>query len=101
MKVRAKFHCQSVEHFQSGPTPTQRYVWSDGKNTLEPDGKYTWPRTFRFVAQYDPDLPEDQRYAQATPSGELRISVDNPNVIFEPGKSYYLDFVPVEPQKKE
>lgn len=71
--VRAKFRCTSVETFQAGAA-----------------------RTFRFAAEYDADLPEDQRYARYTPSGELRITVDNPNVDFEPGKSYYLDFTPVE-----
>ena len=70
--VRAKFRCNSVETFQSGM------------------------RTFRFGAEYDADQPEDQRYARYTPSGELRITVDNSNVSFEPGQSYYLDFTPVE-----
>lgn len=71
--VRAKFRCSSVETFQAGGT-----------------------RVFRFAAEYDADLPEDQRYARYTPSGELRITVDNPAVLFEPGCSYYLDFTPVE-----
>ena len=74
MTVRAKFRCMSVETFaHAGGT-----------------------RTFRFSAEYDTTVPEDQRYAKYTPSGELRISVDNPAVAFEPGTSYYLDFRPVE-----
>lgn len=72
MTVRAKFRCTSVETFAAGT------------------------RTFRFSAEYDTSVPEDQRYARYTPSGELRLAVDNPNVSFEPGISYYLDFTPVE-----
>lgn len=73
MTVRAKFRCSSVETFAPAGT-----------------------RTFRFAAEYDTTVPEDQRYAKYTPSGELRIAVDNPAVEFEPGRSYYLDFTPVE-----
>ena len=76
MSVRAKFCCQSVECHTSEHT--------------------SGPRTYRFAAQYDPNVPEDVRYAKYTPVGELRIKVDNPVVSFEPGKSYYLDFTPVE-----
>ncbi len=48
-------------------------------------------------AVYSEDIQsEDGRFTQATPWGELRMNVDNPNaaVQFEPGKSYYLDFTP-------
>jgi len=47
--------------------------------------------------QYDPDLPEDQKFAKATPSGELRMDVDNPKALEElsMGRVFYLDFVPV------
>ncbi|MBT2418376.1 hypothetical protein J7F01_41080 [Streptomyces sp. ISL-22] len=48
------------------------------------------------MAMYDPEPPEDQRYAKATPSGSLTIAVDNPAVIFEPGKQYHLDFTPAD-----
>jgi len=39
---------------------------------------------------------EDGRFTKATPWGELRMNVDNPDaaVQFEPGKSYYVDFTP-------
>jgi len=92
--VRAKFRCSSVEQSSSDPTEVQRY--NPASREVEPSGQITWPRTFRFTAVYDPDVPEDVRYAQATPVGELRIQVDNPSVIFEPGRSYYLDFTPVD-----
>lgn len=72
--VRAKFRCNSIETFAQN------------------SGQHV----YRFSAEYDADLPEDQRYARYTPSGEVRITVDNPNVTFEPGTSYYLDFTPVE-----
>ena len=75
MAVRAKFRCNSVEQF---------------------DTTGSGMRSFRFSAVYDDGVPENERYAKYTPSGELRIAVDNPNVTFEPGKSYYLDFSSVE-----
>lgn len=90
--VRAKFFCNTVEQATSEPVEAQKW---DGKNMV-PSGEKTWPRTYRFTAQYDQSIPEDQRYAKASPSGELRIKVDNPYVTFEPGRQYYLDFTPVE-----
>ena len=63
---------------------------------MEPSGQLTWPRTYRFSAVTDSSTPENERFAQATPIGELRIQVDNPAVIFEPGSSYYLDFTPAD-----
>lgn len=53
-------------------------------------------RTYKFAAIYDPNLPEDQAYAKATPTGTLEITVDNPSVQFDLSKSYYLDLTPVE-----
>ena len=51
---------------------------------------------FKFSAQYDPSIPEDQRFAQASPSGEMKIMVDNPPVVEfwkgMLGKQFYLDF---------
>lgn len=51
-------------------------------------------RTLVFRAEYDPDLPEDQSYSKATPTGEIRMQVDNPQALqqFELGKAYYVDF---------
>lgn len=50
--------------------------------------------TLIFRAEYDPDLPEDQSYAKATPSGEIVMTVDNPAALaqFELGKAIYVDF---------
>ncbi len=55
-------------------------------------------RTIKLSAVYDQSIPEDQRFAQATPSGELTIYVNNPAAIEQLpiGKSFYLDLVPVE-----
>lgn len=91
MTVRAKFYCQTMESAYTQPVESTR--WSAGK--AEPSGEFSWPRTFRFNAQYDATIPEDVRYAKASPVGELRIQVDNPAVSFTPGKSYYLDFTEV------
>jgi hypothetical protein len=69
------------------------------KFTCQSETKHAWNpavRGFKFSAAYDPDIPEDQRYAKATPTGNLEITVDNPNVNFEIGKSYYLDITPVD-----
>ncbi len=76
MAVRAKFRCTAEIHNR----------WSADNVT----------RSYEFQAMYDPDAPEDQRYAKATPTGKLTIAVDNPAVTFEPGKSYYLDFIEAE-----
>lgn len=81
--VRAKFRCGSLETYAPA-------------DIGDPQG----PRTYRFQAAYDASTPEDQRYAKYTPSGELRITVDNPAVVFEPGRQYYLDFTPVEDPKE-
>ncbi|MEU1275344.1 hypothetical protein [Streptomyces sp. NPDC005799] len=92
MPVRAKFLCRSVEQTSPEPVDVMRY----DSGSPEPTGEKTWPRTFRFNAVYDTSIPEDQRYAKYTPSGELKIQVDNPAVSFEPGKQYYLDFTPAD-----
>lgn len=90
--TRAKFVCRSVEQTTDAPVPVMSY--STGK--AEPTGATTWPRTYRFHAVYDTSVPENERYAQATPTGSIEMRVDNPAVVFEPGKSYYLDFTPAE-----
>jgi hypothetical protein len=56
-----------------------------------------WSRVYEFAAAYDQYVPEDQRYATATPSASMTITVDNPAAQFEVGQHYYLDFTPIEP----
>jgi hypothetical protein len=50
-------------------------------------------RILEFSAQYDTAIPEDQRFAKATPSGTFTMQCDNPaaNDRFELGKAYYFD----------
>lgn len=40
--------------------------------------------------------PEDNQFAKATPSGSIKMTVDNPVAkdFLVPGKSYYVDFTP-------
>lgn len=74
MTVRAKFRCMEENRsVQAGDA-----------------------RTYKFMAMYDQDTPEDQRYAKYTPSGSLAITVDNPRVEFELGAYYYLDITKVD-----
>lgn len=72
-RTRAKFVCTTETHVR----------WS-------PNGNFQ--RSYEFSAVYDMDAPEDQRFCKATPTGNLKITVDNPAVEFIPGKAYYLDF---------
>lgn len=74
MHVRAKFRCTSVTQFASG---------SGGASSV---------RQFKFNAVCADEVPENARFHRATPNGSLEITVDNPDVQFEPGKCYYLDF---------
>jgi hypothetical protein len=55
-------------------------------------------QNIRLAAQYDPSIPEDQRFMEATPSGELKFYVSNPAVIggFQIGKNYYVDLTPCD-----
>jgi hypothetical protein len=55
-------------------------------------------KTFVFTAQYDDKIEEDRRFMKASPTGRFEITVDNPAAIaqFEVGKSYYIDFSPVD-----
>lgn len=73
--TRAKFRCNSVETFSGVPTVA---------------------RAYKFSAVYDDGIPENQRFAQYTPAGQLQIHVDNPAVRFELGKCYYLDITPAD-----
>ena len=52
-------------------------------------------------ATYDPDSPEDQRFARATPVAEIRMLVDNPMAFeqFTLGRVFYVDFIPALPSE--
>lgn len=78
MKIRAKFMLQEHRIFGYG-SPHRTH-------------------TFIFRPQYDTSIPEDRRFALATPTGEMSITVDNPTVLEawmgQEGKQFYLDFTP-------
>jgi hypothetical protein len=46
-----------------------------------------------FQCVYDQNIPEDMKFMKATPSGECRMSIDNPEAIKQLtiGKQYYFD----------
>lgn len=68
--MRAKFRVESVTH-------------------------YSYGRTVKMAAVHD-GSPENNQFAQATPSGSLEMHINNPAALdfLEPNKSYYLDFTP-------
>lgn len=84
MKVRAKVRCTGL---------------TGGEHSLATEPNPL--RTFTFEALYDPDVPEDQRYFRYTPTGKLTLTVDNPAIDWELGKSYYLDIVAVEDARSD
>jgi len=57
---------------------------------------YPISTTVRFDCQYDTSIPEDQRFAKATPSGHIELQVDNPAALEQlvASKDYYIDIVP-------
>ncbi len=72
--VRGKFQVYSIEKFASG---------SGVQITLYP--------------QYDTSIEEDRRFAKATPSGSIKMYVDNPTAsdYLTVGKYFYVDFTEV------
>ena len=62
------------------------------------DGAPEDQKSVKLSCQYDPELPEDQRFCSATPSGTASFLINNPKAIeqFKVGFSYYVDFTPVE-----
>ncbi len=55
-------------------------------------------KTIKLSPCYDQSIPEDRRFAQATPSGELSMYVDNQAAIdaLKLGKYFYLDITPLD-----
>lgn len=51
---------------------------------------------YKFTAVQSNDIPEDQSFSRYTPVGNLSMTVNNPNIKFELGGYYYLDFIPAE-----
>lgn len=76
--VRAKFKVTEVITTQFNPT------YSQTKIVLTPE--------------YDSKLAEDVSFSKATPSGRMEMQIDNPAALaaMPVGKTFYVDFTPVE-----
>lgn len=89
-KIRAKFKVTSIEHIES----TRAIRDGEGKKTnrLEPCAM----ANIKLQAVYGTGSPENERFWEATPSGQVTLSVINPEAAeaFALGKEYYLDFTP-------
>lgn len=57
-------------------------------------------KTVKLEARYDPAIPEDQRFYEATPTGSLEMLVNNPAALemLQLGHSFYIDLTPVPPE---
>jgi hypothetical protein len=55
-------------------------------------------KKYRFMTVYDGSIPEDQRFAEASPSGMFEVQINNPvaQAFFELGKAYYFDAHPAQ-----
>jgi hypothetical protein len=64
---------------------------------------YGGGKEITLAPQYDTSIPEDQRYAKATPSGEIYMQVDNPAAleVLSLGTYFYVDFTPIEAEKSK
>jgi hypothetical protein len=69
MTVRALMYCTTITKDSSGGEKVELYT------------------------QYDKDIPEEARFAEASPSGSFSVYVKNTAVhgFFVPGKKYYFD----------
>lgn len=74
-KARCKFYCDSV-----------------AKTAIAVE-------VVKLTARYDATIPEDERFNEATPWGDMTIGVNNPALkgFFVPGMTYYLDVTCAEP----
>jgi hypothetical protein len=69
--VRAKFRCDEVAKTVSGQTVRMSPVTSNGGE-------------------------ENAKFFKYTPFGKLEMGTINQDIVFEPGKEYYLDFTPAK-----
>lgn len=74
--VRAKFKVMDIAHAQN----------QDPANVFA---------TIRMIPVWEQD-GVNRKWSKATPSGELKMSITNPDAIdaLEVGKQYFLDFTP-------
>ena len=83
MTVRAKVLCSSVTRRQT--------------SVYDPEISGS-RQAFVFDARFFPvagDTEENKRFFASTPGGDIQLTTMREE-LFEPGKSYYLDFIPVE-----
>jgi hypothetical protein len=73
--MRAKMKVESVRSFEGREDLAMSAVWGD--NPFGENGK-----------------SEDNTYAKFTPSGSVRLTVNNPDLLgkIKPGQEYYVDF---------
>jgi hypothetical protein len=76
--MRAKFKIQSVEKHEGSESLTLTAVGADSYGSG--------------------GLNEDNDFARWTPFGELKMSINNPDLlgVFNEGEKYYLDFTKAE-----
>lgn len=72
-----------------------------GKFQVVKVAQVNWSPTARVIslqAVYDTTTEENRRYAKATPSGQIEMTVDNPPAAEQLaiGKTFYVDFTPAE-----
>ena len=72
-----------------------------GKFTVTEHTTMSWSkdaRRIKLTAQYDERIEEDRKFAKATPSAEIIMTVDNPVAVeaLAIGGQFYVDFIPVE-----
>lgn len=60
--------------------------------------QYGHGKRIKLTPVYDDTIPENKRFAQATPSGSLEMHVNNPSAEQEMqvDRTFYVDFTPVE-----
>lgn len=92
--VTVPVYMDETSEFNAIEVPVQA-TYDGRKFKQKPIGR---AQNVRLAASYDASNPEDVSFAEATPSGEIRIYVSNSKVIgsFVPGKNYYLDLIPCE-----
>lgn len=68
------------------------------KMTVHSVTHFSYGANIVMQAEYDPNLPEDSRFSQATPSAKYEISCNNPAVLarMKPGAKFWVDMTEVE-----
>lgn len=100
MKVRGKVSCYEriVRPAYSRDGKVAEIVPQADGWPFGPNGeKQICDRGFKFTGVIKSGDPtnENQEFARASFQFSIALDVANPNVDFEPGKEYYVDFIPV------